>query len=243
MDTLRYYSFLLSIAPCGYVDVWIQGDAGFLEILHFRAKEVNWDFKEVFPTWARDREKTVKAWYDDSYPFVQKAIREKRLSSEYWENLSKKYRWKLTLNDPDMQLYDYSLDLINKERRPYDANGNWLTDPDAKAIPEELILRIKPADPSKPQYKLIIRLKAREDDKYTTKQAYEQELLRIMNRNKELMQLFDTFYAEAGNEAVELQVELKETNGDITSAKLKLKTADKEVYLPVESVTIFNLSY
>jgi hypothetical protein len=50
-----------------------------------------------------------------------------------------------------------------------------------------------------------------------------------MNRNKELLDLFDRFYAEAGEEQVSIYVKLSE---DMQSARLFLKTATKEREIP-----------
>ncbi|GHT16954.1 hypothetical protein FACS189429_0030 [Bacteroidia bacterium] len=133
-----YTTFQLSIAPEGYINVWLMGDAGFIEIAHFRAEKIDLNFKQTFPTWAWDREKSYMEEFNTMFSFVQKEITEKRLSSAYWENLSKRYLWKLTFNNPEIELYNYGVDLINIERYRIDSHGTWLTEMYEKAVPKSV---------------------------------------------------------------------------------------------------------
>jgi hypothetical protein len=222
---MTYSSFTVSIAPCGLIGVWLKGSAGFIEIGQFRAQKEDWDFEKVFSTWSWSREKSYKSEFDDMYSFIQKEITEKRLSSAYWESLSKKYRWKLIFNMPEFALYDYGLDLINIERRPADSNGNWLTEINEKAIPNELLLWIK-QDKNKLRYWVVVELVEPYDPK---DKEEEKQVVREMNRCRKLISFFDNFYAEVGDAEVSLVVEFDE---NMKSAKLKLKTAEKEAEVP-----------
>ena len=75
------------------------------------------------------------------------------------------------------------------------------------------------------RYKVWIELVKIPDDM----DNYEDRILYKMNRNRELLDLFDRFYAEAGSEEVSLYVELSK---DMKSAKLLLKTATKQREIP-----------
>jgi hypothetical protein len=221
--TLRYYSFTVSVAPCGLVGVWIKGSAGSLEICQFRAQEINLDFEKEYKVIAGigvTREENL-ADRKYLYPFIQKEIAENRILSEYWERLSKKYRWKLTINDHAFEVYNYSVDLINKERYYKASNSNRLIKLNEKAIPSEFCIYLK-HDKDPLRYKVLIELVKPWD---TNDPDDEKQVLAEMNRNRELMDIFDRFYAEAGDEEVSLLLELNES---MTSATLKLKTATKE---------------
>ena len=155
------------------------------------------------------------------YPFIKEEITENRVSSEYWERLMKRYPWKLTINDPCFEVYDYSVDLINVERRYWESNGNWLTELNEKAIPEELFFHIKhDRDPLKYQVQLYL-VKPWDQKNPNDLEQIEAK----MKRNRDLMEIFDKFYAEAGSEEVSVHVEL---DNSMKSAKVKLKTATKE---------------
>jgi len=225
-EALNYYSFDVSVAPCGLVGVWIGGSAGQLEVCQFRAQEVELDFPKEYKYTSGievSREKFLKH-RERLYPFIQKEIAENRLSSEYWERLSKKYKWKLTINDPDFEIYDYSFHLINHEKRYKPSNGNWLMELNEKTIPSEFDIFLK-HDKDPLQYHVSIELvkPGNSDD------SIEQRVLARMSRNRELMDIFECFYADTGNEEVSLLVEL---DNSMKSAKLKLKTATKEQEIP-----------
>jgi len=219
----RYYTFQISVAPCGLVGVWLSGSAGQLEICQFRAQEVELDFPKEFKYISGievSREENLQD-REYLYSFIQKEISEKRVSSEYWEKLMKKYPWKLTFTDSGFEVYDYNIELINVERRYGTSNGNWLTEMNEKAIPKELSFYIK-HDKDPLRYQVRIQLVKPWDSK---NEDTEGQTVAEMNRNKELMRLFEQFYAEAGNEEVDLQVEF---DNSMKSATLKLKTATKE---------------
>ena len=220
---LSYYSFTVSVAPCGLVNVWIDGSAGSLEICQFRAQETELDFAREYRMIAGIEVTREENLADRKYlyPFIQKEIAEKRTSSEYWEHLSRKYKWKLEINDPGFEVYDYSIDLINVERRYEASNGNWLTELNEKAIPSELNVYIK-HDRDPVRYEVCLEVVKPWDTKDPDE---EKKVLAEMNRNRELMDIFEKFYVEAGSEEVSLLIEL---NDSMTSAKLKLKTATKE---------------
>jgi len=222
-EVLRYLGFEISVAPCGYVGVWLNGDAGQLAICQFRADEANLDFPREYKYMTGievSREENLED-RKDLYPFIQKEIAEKRVSSEYWERLMKKYKWKLTFNDSGFEVYDYDIYLINAEKRYMASNGNWLTESNEKAIPEELSFYIKhDKDPLKYQVRLQL-VKPWDQDNPND----EEQVVAKMKRNRELMDIFDRFYSEAGNEEVSLQVDF---NDSMKSATLKLKTATKE---------------
>ena len=223
-EILRYFTFTVSVAPCGLVGVWIAGDAGHLEICRFRAQEAELDFPKEFEYISGidvSREKFLKH-RESLYSFVRKEIAENQISSEYQERLMKKYPWKLTFNDPGFEVYHYNIELINTEYRKAASNGNWLTELNEKAIPKEMVFYIK-HDKDPVRYKVWIEVvkpwdQNNEDD--------EKQSLDRMNRNKELMNIFERFYAEAGNEEVSLQVEF---DNSMKSATLRLKTATKEL--------------
>jgi hypothetical protein len=222
-EVLTYTTFEISVAPCGLVGVWIAGDAGQLEICQFRAEEAELDFPKEYKLVSGievSREEILQ-YRKNLYSFIQKEIAEKRVSSEYWERLSKKYKWKLTFTDPGFEVYDYSVDLINIESRREASSGNWLTELNEKAILKELFFHIKhDKDPVKYQVQLYVVKPWDQDNPNDLEQV-----LAEMKRNRELMQIFDQFYKEAGNEDVSLQVEFDDS---MKSAKLKLKTATKE---------------
>jgi hypothetical protein len=222
-EILRYRSFTVSVAPCGLVCLWIKGSAGSLEVCQFRAQEVELDFTKEYKiitgiNVTREDNLTDR---EHLYSFIQKEIAENRVSSVYWERLSKKYKWKLEVNDPGFEIYDYDMDLINEERYSLAPSGNWLGELNDKAIPKEFTILLKhDKDPLRYQVNLYIVKKWDQHDPDKEKQVLAQ-----MNRNRELMDLFDRFYAEAGDEEVSLLVEF---NDSMTAAKLKLKTAAKE---------------
>ncbi|MDR3340403.1 MAG: DUF2931 family protein [Candidatus Symbiothrix sp.] len=219
-EILSYYTFTVSVGPNGWVGLWLGGSAGDLEICHFRAREKDYNFERELPIWG-DRAKFVPTMRKKMFSFVQKELAEKRISSNYWERLSKKYQWKLEVNDPGFEVYDYSVDLINVERREGASNGNWLTELNEKSIPSEFCFFVK-HDKDPLRYKVWIEVVMPWDPEDNDD---EKQTLQLMQRNRELMELFDHFYAEAGDEEVSLLVEL---NKAMTSAKLKLKTATKE---------------
>ena len=222
-EILRYYSFTVSVAPCGLVCLWINGSAGSLEVCQFRAQEIALDMASEYKiiTGIEVTREEILADREYLYPFVQKEIAENRVSSAYWERLSKKYRWKLELNDPGFEIYDYDMDLINVERFCWASGGNWLTELNEKAIPKEFTIFIRhDKDPLRYQVHIYL-VKPWDQDEPDE----EKQVLAEMNRNKELMDLFERFYAEAGEEEVSVWVEFNEA---MTSASLKLKTATKE---------------
>ena len=135
---LRFYSFTISVGPCGWVSLWIDGDAGLLEAGSFRAEEVEENFEKIYPHMG-SREEYIKDCRADLPAFVQKEIAEKRISSAYWERLATKYKWKLVINDPGFEVYDYGFDLINMERYYWAYGGNWLTELNEKPIPSDLL--------------------------------------------------------------------------------------------------------
>jgi hypothetical protein len=222
-EILSYYNFQVSVAPCGLVGVWISGSAGQMEICQFRARETDLDFAREYK-YTSGIEVERSDYLEDRkhlYPFIQKEITENRVSSEYWERLSKKYRWKLTVNDPGFEVYDYYIYSINRERRYEPSNGNWLIELNEKAIPDDLSIYLKHnKDPLR--YQVSIEVVKPWDQNDPDK---EKKVLDRMNRNRELMDIFDRFYAEAGDEEVSLLLELNES---MTSVTLKLKTATKE---------------
>jgi hypothetical protein len=226
-EILCYYSFNVSVAPCGLVGVWLGGSAGHMEICQFRAQEANLDFVREYKYTSgvtMERSKKLEG-RKRLYPFIRQEIAENRVSSEYWERLSKKYKWKLTVNDRDFEVYDYGVNLINKERRYEVSNGNWLTEMNEKSILEDLVIYLKHGkDPLRYQVSIEVVKPWDQDDPDDIKQT-----LARMNRNRELMDIFDRFYAEVGDEEVSLLVELNES---MTSATLKLKTATKEQEIP-----------
>ena len=222
-EILRYFTFEVSVAPCGLVGVWVNGSAGELAICQFKADETNLDFPKEYKymTGIEVSREEILRYRENLYPFIQKEIAEKQVSSEYWERLMKKYRWKLTFNDSGFEVYDYQIDLINSELRYGASNGNWLTELNEKAIPKELSFYIKhDKDPLKYQVRIQLVKPWDSDD-----QDEEGQVVAEMKRQSELMDIFEKFYTEAGNEEVSLQVEF---NDSMTSAKLKLKTATKE---------------
>jgi len=193
---LNYYSFEVGVAPCGLVSVWINGSAGELEICQFRAQEAELDFPREYKYISGieiSREENLQ-FRKNMYSFIQKEIAEKRVSSEYWERLTKKYKWKLTFKDPGFEVYDYQINLINVELRYMASNGNWLTELNEKAIPEELSFYIKhDRDPLK--YQVWIEVVKPWD---SNNKDDEGQTVAQMNRKRELMRIFDQFYAEAG---------------------------------------------
>lgn len=225
-DSLRYSSFTVSTAPCGLVGVWMNGSAGWLQIGLYGAEEMDWDFATVFSDWSiTDRKEIATRRFENMYAFVKKEITEQRFSSAYWEDLSRQYRWKLTFNDPGFEVYDYGADLINVERRNIDSNGNWLIEMNEKAIPSELHLHLKhDKDPLRYQVDIFLVEPWNPENK---NREYQTE--KMMNRNRELMDLFRQFYSEAGDEEVSLLVEFNE---EMTTAKVKLKSASLEYEIP-----------
>ena len=219
--TLSYYDFTVSVAPCGWVSVWLGGSAGSLEICSFRAEKIELDYEKVFPQRNVSREEARQIFFKGMFSFIQKEITENKVSSEYWENLSKKYKWKLSVNDPEFEVYDYMVNMINIERRYYASNGNWLTDLNEKSIPVKIVFYLKhDKDPLRYKVRLILAESWDPEDNDKEKQT-----IRQMSRNRELMKIFEDFYAEAGDEEVNLFVEF---DNAMQSAQVKLKTATKE---------------
>jgi len=220
---IGYYSFTMSVGTCGWVSLWIDGSAGSLEAGSFRAKEVEKNFERIYPHMG-SRAEYVKDCRADLPAFVQKEIAEKRLSSAYWERLATKYKWKLVINDSGFEVYNYDNDFINAERRLFASSGNWLTELNEKPIPLDLCFFIR-HDRDPLRYKVWIKLVKTPDNM----DNYEDRILYKMNRNRQLLDLFDRFYSEAGNEEVSLYVELSK---NMKSARLLLKTATKEQEIP-----------
>jgi hypothetical protein len=90
-EKLSYTSFEVSVAPCGLVGVWISGSAGRLEISQFRAQEADLDFDEEhkYVYGVRGERSRELEERKNLYSFIQKEIVENRISSVYWERLSK----------------------------------------------------------------------------------------------------------------------------------------------------------
>jgi hypothetical protein len=93
-----------------------------------------------------------------------------------------------------------------------------------KAIPDNFTIDIK-HDKDPLRYRVSIELVKPGDPN----DSVEKRMLTYMNRNRELMDLFDRFYAQVGNEEVSLVVEFDDS---MKSAIMKLKTATKEQEIP-----------
>jgi hypothetical protein len=226
-EMLSYTSFDVSVASRGLVGVWISGSAGQLEVCQFRAQEAKLDFdEEIKYVYGLTVERSEYLEGRKSvFPFIQKEIMENRISSTYWERLSKKYRWKLTTNDPGFEIYYYNFYLINQEAFYQPVSGNWLTELNEKAIPDNFTILLK-HDKDPLRYRVSIELVKPWDQNDSDD---EKQTLVQMNRNRELMDLFDRFYAQVGNEEVSLVVEFDDS---MKSAIMKLKTATKEQEIP-----------
>lgn len=220
---VHYDSFTVSLAPCGWVCVWLHGLSGWKEICSFRAEAVDWDYQKAFPRYG-DREEWRQICINSMYSFVQQEIEDNRISSKYWERLNHKYKWRLSFDDPHFQVYMYSINLINVERFLHLSSGiSWLTDQVEKAIPSDLFFNIKHSrDPIR--YKVWIDL-VEPWDAEAPRNEDEKQTLQEMTRKRELMDLFEKFYAEAGDEDVELRVTFDDS---MQSAQIKLRTNTKE---------------
>jgi hypothetical protein len=232
---LYYATLTVGMAPCGYISLWIQGNAGWLLIDTFRAKKIEMDYNIVFPDRGWSREEAFAKKSLNLYSFIRTEMRDHTLSSRYWEDLTKTYRWKLRITDPGFEIYDYSAYTINVEHRPIESAGDWLTTQGEKAVPAEFILYLKhDKDPDKYMVELVFEPAVLG---YDSGKSEEGQVLRHMNRNRQLMRLFEDFYALAGNEEVELVIDL---NKEMTGLTVKLKSQSHEMEIPGCTVHIYS---
>ena len=232
---LYYSSFTVGMAPCGYVSLWMVGGAGWLLVDTFRAEKTEVDFKTAFPFYNCTQQEAFESFTNDLYPFIREEMRAGTLSSRYWEDLTKTYSWKLRITDPDFEVYNYSVYTINVERRIIESAGDWLTTRGEKAVPAELILYLKhEKDPIR--YKLHLTFEKAVMDYDSTKDE-EELVLKHRYRMRELMNLFESFYAQAGDEEVELVLDF---NDEMTDVTVMLRTATWELEIPGCEIAIYD---
>lgn len=224
---LTYDSFTVSIAPKGYVAVWLGGGAGNILIATYRAKPVEADFEQVFSNLSVDRKESNEISYQYAYSFVRKEMDAGEFSSQYWEDLDKRYPWKICFNDPRFQVYDYAAFLVNMERYWFESNESWLTTMSGKSIPRKLSIFLKHTmDPIR--YYVELDLVEPWDSELLSDDDEERALYKMAER-KELLRFFDQFYMEAGDEEVCFYIEFDDA---MESAKIKLKSASLEYEIP-----------
>lgn len=230
-DPATFFKFTIGIAPCGFVSLWLSGDAGKILIDTYHAAKVDVDYGWAFPTHQWTREEAFKEYSEELYPFIQEEQRQQRISSAYWESLNQHYNWKLAFSDSDFSLYDYRIHLLNSEYRMYLTNPDWLVAEGDKYIPVELTLYLQHRlDPIK--YKVVIKLRAPYVE-YTG----ESYLLKHMNKSRSLLQFFDSFYKQAGDEQVSVYLDF---DFSMEKMKLKLKAGDYEEEFPDYTYRIYD---
>lgn len=234
-DDATYQTFVIGIAPCGFVSLWLGGDAGKILIDTFHGEKIEGDYRLAFPTHNWSREEAFKNYSEDLYPFIQREMRQDSISSAYWESLNQSYTWKLAFNDSRFSLYDYDIYLLNSENRLYITDRNWPVTESDKYIPAELILYLKhELDPVK--YKVIIKLRdqyveyPKGIDKGTT-------LLNHMNKSRSLLWFFEAFYRKTGGRDVSIYVDFDDS---MKSLRLKLKADGYEEEFPAYEFEIYD---
>lgn len=242
IDDASYVGFDIGIAPCGFVSLWLAGTYGMVLVDTFRAQPFKYDYISAFPPASGTPPAEIyKNQYNGLYSFIKREIQDNKISSKYWEDLNNMYNWKLEVSDPNFKLYNYEMYFINQEWKRGFRDPSWLLESSLKRIPSEfdvfLSNKFRPI-----RYSVEIKIRQRraykdEDEKL----GPEQSVLNHMNKSRELLAIFDEFYAKAGDKPVRLCLELSNDLGvdRLRNLKLKLKTDDMEVEIPTMSVKVF----
>lgn len=232
---MNYIGFTVGIAPCGYVAVWVVGSAGAILLDTLRAEKTIMNYNKAFPDRQWNQQKAFTEKSVDLFGFIQDEMHTNTLSSKYWEDLNKKYKWKLEFDDPGLNLYNFSAATINVEDWTIESDEGRLMSSAEKAIPAELVLLFK-HDKDPIRYKICLTFEPAVMG-YDPDANEEQQVLRHMERNKELMRLFEYFYKEAGEEEVSLLLDLNE---EMTELKVYLKTDNLKMEIPGCKIEIFS---
>lgn len=228
-DDLSYQSFVVGMAPKGYVALWLLGDAGWVYIDSFQAEKIDMDYNRAFPTRGWNREKAFDRHSKNLFTFIRREMKSDSLSPQYWKDLTKTYNWKLRIADKQFQVYDYGASTINVERFIIETSDNWLFTQSLKGIPAELTLYLKhDLDPIRYKISLVFEQAVLS---YNSNTSEEDQVLRHMNKNRRLMYIFEEFCVQAGNEEVELVIEL---NDAMTELCIKLKSQNHEMDITEE---------
>lgn len=232
---LEYIGLTAGMAPCGFVTIWMVGDAGSVLIDTLQAERTIMDYNKAFPDYNCSQEEAFRDFSKSLFSFIQDEMRTGTLSSQYWKDLNKKYKWKLEFEDPGISLYNFSADCINVEYWHKESDEGRLQSFTEKAIPAELTLLFK-HDKDPLQYKIYLTFEPAIIGS-TSKISEEEYFLNHMNRNKELMRLFDNFYKEAGEQQATL---LLDFNDEMTELKVYLKTDSLKMEIPGCKIEIFS---
>lgn len=230
-DDASYQTFTVGIAPCGFVSLWLGGDAGKILIDTFHAQKIDFSYRAAFPTDVWDREKVFEEYTKSLYPFILKEMKQDSISSTYWESLNQSYKWKLAFSDDRFSLYNYDIYLLNSENRMYITDPAWPVTEGDKFVPAELTLYLKhELDPVK--YKVIIRLR----DQYIEYDDAE-DTLNHMNKSRALLWFFEAFYRKTGGKDISVYVDFDDS---MKSLKLKLRWGDYEEEFPDYEYKIYD---
>lgn len=233
-DEYDYYSwYTIGIAPGGSVNLWLSGSESNLCLNSYQAEKVEYSFKRAFPDCEWTREKMVREYSKQLYPFIKKEMKEGRISGEYWTSLNTAYPWALTFKDKEFSLFGYGIYFINQERRCSLTDPSWLVEAGDKFIPAELTLYLKHNTNSE-KYKITIKLR----DPYIVYSHTVEKGVSVnnyMNKSRALLRFFDSFYKKAQGKDVELYVD---TSGEKLTPKLK--AGDLEEEFPDYEVEVSN---
>lgn len=142
-----FHAITVGLAPKGMVVVWASGK-NKIEVGRYQAESVP-EGKEADMMWKQitksgNREHSQKQDFEAAQPYVQKEIKEGKISSKQWDDYRLRYNWKVEFNKP-LDMYRLYMGFFNSEKLYYlkptlsqvEFNKNIL-EPTSKVVPNYL---------------------------------------------------------------------------------------------------------